>query len=307
MSAQQHTDPDLSRYSRQILFEGIGEEGQRRLSAASVAVVGCGALGTFHASTLARAGVGRLRLIDRDFVETSNLQRQILYNEEDARQFLPKAAAAAHHLREVNSQIEIDAVVADLNADNVHRHLAGIDLILDGSDNFEARLLINDYAVSRKVPWIYGACVGSYGLMLTILPGQTPCLRCLFENAPPPGSTPTCDTAGVLASVVAVISGLQTAEALKLLCGRRQALSLDLRSVDVWEGRLQAITMGAGARRPDCPACGRGEFEFLEGTTESNAATLCGRDSVQVLPRAGVSIDLEHLERTLAALGRVER
>ncbi len=300
-------DSDEIRYSRQVLFEGIGAEGQERLGTARVAIVGCGALGSFHATLLARAGVGTLRLIDRDFVEFSNLQRQILFDEEDARRILPKAGAAQQKLQRVNSRIRIDAEIEDLNPGNAHRLLSDVDLILDGSDNFEVRLLVNDFSIARSVPWIYGACVGSYGLTFTIIPGETPCLRCLFESAPPPGSVPTCDTAGVLGSIVSVISGLQTAEALKLLAGRREALNLGLQSVDVWEGRLQTISLGPGSRRNDCPACGRKEFEHLEGGMESNAVTLCGRESVQVRPLNAGQVDLEAMEKKLAPLGGVER
>jgi len=298
---------DLARYSRQILFEGLGEEGQRRICASSVAVVGAGALGSFHASILARAGVGVLRLIDRDFVEASNLQRQVLYDEEDARQLLPKATAAERKLRRVNSQVKVEGIVADLNFTNADRLLSGVDLILDGSDNFEARLLINDFAVARGVPWVYGACVGSYGLAFAILPGDTPCLRCIFESAPPPGTTPTCDTAGVLGSIVAVISGVQTAEALKILSGRRERVNRHIVAADVWEGRLQAIELGPGARRADCPVCGRHQFEYLEGRVGSDSATLCGRNAVQFRPHNASAIDLAEVEKRLAPLGRVAR
>ncbi len=298
---------DLSRYSRQVLFEELGEEGQRRIGAASAAVVGCGALGAFHVSILARAGVGTLRVIDRDFVEPSNLQRQVLFDEEDARQILPKAVAAERKVRAFNSGVRCEAVVADLNHSNAHDLLRGVDLILDGTDNFETRLLVNDFAVKSGIPWVYGACVGSYGLAFAVLPGDTPCLRCLFESAPPPGSVPTCDTAGVLGSIVAVISGLQTAEALKILGGRRDRVSRQISAVDVWEGRLQSIALGPGARRPDCPACGARNFEYLEGRAGSDAATLCGRDSIQVRPAKRTRLDLAEVEKRLGALGRVER
>jgi len=298
---------DPGRYSRQTLFEGLGKDGQRKISASRVAIVGCGALGSFHASLLARAGVGTLRLIDRDYVESSNLQRQILFDEEDARQLLPKAAAAERILRRVNSQIRIDGVVADLHSANAGELLRDVDLILDGSDNFDVRMLINDYSVSQGIPWVYGACVGSYGLAFAILPGDTPCLRCLFESAPPPGSAPTCDTAGVLGPIVAVISGIQTAEALKILAGRRDQVSRQIAAVDVWEGRLQTIGLGAGARRADCPACGLRRFDFLEGRAGSDVATLCGRDSVQLRPGNSSRVDLVEVEKRLAVLGSVER
>jgi adenylyltransferase/sulfurtransferase len=307
MSRRKRPGGQASRYSRQILFEDLGEDGQSRIRASRVAVVGCGALGSFHASILARAGVGWLRLIDRDFVEESNLQRQILFDEEDARLALPKAAAAERHLRRANSDVVVEGVVSDLNHENAERLLSGVDVIVDGSDNFEARLLINDFAVSKATPWVYGACVGSYGLALAILPGEGPCLRCLFGEIPPPGEAPTCDTAGVIGPVVAVISGLQTAEALKIVSGRRERVLRQIQAVDVWEGRLQTIALGAAARRPDCPACGRRDFEYLEGRAGSDTATLCGRDSIQLRPARGRVIDLAQVEKRLAPLGRVER
>jgi len=293
------------RYSRQVLFEGIGAEGQARLMASQAVLVGCGALGTVQASLLARAGVGRLRIIDRDFVEESNLQRQILFDEEDARAILPKAVAAANRLRAANSLVRIEPVVEDLNASTIGRLLEGFDLILDATDNFDARFLLNDYAVKTGTPWIYGACVGSYGLTFPVLPGDTACLRCVFESAPPPGLSPTCDTAGVLGPIVAVVASLQAAEALKILAGRRDRVTRRMAVLDVWDGRLNLVDLPP--RDADCPCCVRHEFPYLEGTLGSDTATLCGRNSVQIRRRDGLTLDLDQVAGRLRPLGAVER
>ncbi len=293
------------RYSRQVLFEGIGPEGQRRILASRAALVGCGALGTVQASLLVRAGVGTLRIIDRDFVEESNLQRQILFDEEDVRQVLPKAAAAERKLREVNSLVRVEGVVEDLNASTIGRLLDGFDLILDGTDNFDARFLLNDYAVKTGTPWIYGACVGSYGLTFPILPGDTACLRCVFESAPPPGLSPSCDTAGVIGPVVGVIASLQAAEALKILAGRRDRVSRRMSVVDLWDNRQETIDLPP--REAACPCCGLRTFPYLEGTLGADTTTLCGRNSVQIRRRDGGRLDLDEVARRLAPLGSLER
>ena len=292
------------RYSRQILFDGLGREGQARLMASRVVLVGCGALGTIQASFLARAGVGTLRLVDRDFVEESNLQRQILYDEQDARAALPKAAAAERELRAVNSLVRIEGLVEDLNPANAERLLGGFDLILDATDNFDTRLLVNDYAVKSGTPWIYGACVSSYGMTFTVLPGESACFQCLF-GAPAAGFAPTCDTAGVLGPAVGVVASLQAAEALKILSGRRERVSRSLTSVDVWGNQLDSFALPP--RDPECACCGRRDFGWLEGRHGTDALSLCGRDSVQVGRREGQRPDLEELARRLAPLGTVER
>ena len=294
-----------ARYSRQILFEEIGSDGQARLMASKVALVGCGALGTVQASLLARAGVGRLRIIDRDFVEESNLQRQILFDEEDARAILPKAVAAVKKLRAANSLIEVEGLVEDLNASTVDRLLGGFDLILDATDNFDARFLLNDYAVKTGTPWIYGACVGSYGLTFPILPGETACLRCVFESAPPPGMSPTCDTAGVLGPIVGLIASLQAAEALKILSGHRERVTRKMAVLDVWEGRQSFVDLPA--REPDCPCCARREFSYLEGVSGSDTATLCGRNAVQIRRRDGIALDLDQVAARLGPIGTIEK
>src|SRR5262245_36491189 len=294
------------RYSRQVLFPEIGEEGQRRLLEGAALIVGCGALGCTIAELLVRAGVGWVRIVDRDLVETTNLQRQILFDEADARALLPKAEAAAAKLRAINSGIMVEGIVGDLTPDTIGRLADGMDVLVDGTDNFETRFLVNDYAVRESVPWIYGAAVGSYGVTMTILPGEGPCLTCVFEAAPPPGSSPTCDTAGILASVAVTIASLEAAEAIKILAGRREAAAKGLTIVDVWESRFDRLQ---AARRtdPPCATCGERRFPHLDGQGASHTTTMCGRNSVQVTPPAGARIDLETLAARLAAVATVER
>jgi len=282
------------KYSRQILFAGIGEQGQQRLLAASAVVVGCGAIGAATANLLTRAGVGKLRIIDRDFVEPSNLQRQTLFDESDALAALPKAVAAERKLRAVNSGVSIEGIVADLSPRNAADLLARFDLILDGTDNFETRFLINDFAVQNSKPWIYAAAVASYGLTLTIRPGTTPCLACLMDTQQP-GLEETCDTVGVLGPIVNLIASLQAAEATKLLAGRTEALHGRLISCDVWTGHFQSVRI---ARNPECRACARRQFTYLDGDAQPHI-TMCGRDSVQIHER-NRSLDLATLKRRLS-------
>ena len=293
------------RYSRQVLFGGIGAEGQKAIMGSRVAIVGCGALGSLQAEILVRAGVGTVRLIDRDFVETSNLQRQLLYDEQDARTLQPKAIAAERRLRAVNSLVAIEGLVDDLNPSTIDRLLGGFDVVLDATDNFDARYLLNDYSVKTGTPWIYGACVGSYGLTFPILPGETACLRCLFESAPPPGLTPSCDTAGVLASIVGVVASLQAVEALKLAAGRRDRVSHKIVTIDLWENTFDDLELPA--REAQCPCCGEHHFDYLEGRAGAETTSLCGRNAVQVRGVAGATLDLDALAARLAPLGRVER
>jgi molybdopterin-synthase adenylyltransferase len=294
-----------ARYSRQVLFEEIGREGQARLMASRAVLVGCGALGTVQASLLVRAGVGTLRIIDRDFVEESNLQRQILFDEEDVKSLLPKAVAAEKKLRATNSLVQVEGLVEDLNAASIGRLLDGFDLVLDATDNFDARFLINDYCVKKSVPWVYGACVGSYGLSFPILPGETACLRCVFETAPPPGLSPTCDTAGVIGPIVGLVASLQTAEALKILTGRRDRVTRKMSVTDLWEGRQSQIDLPP--RDPACPCCGRGEFPYLEGSLGSDTATMCGRNAVQIRRKDGLRLDLDEVAKRLGQVGTVEK
>jgi adenylyltransferase/sulfurtransferase len=291
------------RYSRQERFVGIGPEGQRRLGAARVAVVGCGALGSVLSEQMVRAGVGSVTLIDRDFVEPSNLHRQSLFDEEDAAAGLPKAIAAETHLRRLNSEVEVKGVIADLAADNALELLEGASLILDGTDNFETRFLVNDVCLREGIPWVYGACVGSYGLALLVRPHVTPCLRCLLEEMPPPGSGPTCDTAGVVAPIVHVVAGIQAAEALKLLAGREESLNRGLVAVDLWKGTFEVMDLSG--RAPSCPSCTEGRYDYAEVGATVGSTVLCGRDAVQVRPPRGTRVDLPELARRLTGLGQV--
>ena len=294
------TGEERERYSRQILFAGLGEEGQERLLRAHAAIVGCGALGSFQAAALARAGVGRLTIIDRDYVEPSNLQRQWLFEESDAAEALPKAVAAERRLARINSWVQARGVVADLTPANIGDLLGEAQVILDGTDNFETRYLINDFALSRGIPWIYGAAVGSYGLTMPVIPGRTACLRCVYPD-PPAGAQPTCETAGVLNSITAVIAALQTADALKILAGRTDAVRARLTTADVWEGGVRQIEQPSPD--PNCPACGARDFVHLEGRRRA-PVSLCGRNAVQIHERAR-PLDLVQLKAALAPLGEV--
>jgi len=290
---------DRERYSRQILFAPIGESGQLRLMEGHAAIVGVGALGSFHASAMARAGVGTLTIIDRDYIEPSNLQRQWLFDEADARQSLPKAVAAASALDRINSGVRVIAHTADLTPGNIDELLEGAQVILDGTDNFETRYLINDFCVQRRLPWIYGGAVGSYGITMPLMPGSA-CFRCIYPDLPG-GIHPTCETAGILGPAASTVAALQVASAMKLLCG--QAPAPRITTLDVWDGSLRQIAMPD--RDPECPACGKGEFPYLDGERRA-PVSLCGRNAVQIHERAR-AVDLEQLERRLAPHGEVRR
>ncbi len=278
------------RYSRQILFQEIGKAGQEKLLNSRVLLVGCGALGASHAEMLARAGVGRLRIVDRDFVEFTNLQRQTLFKESDAVERLPKAVAAKQRIAEINSEIEVEEIVADINNSNIESFIDGCDIVLDGTDNFQIRYLLNDACVKLGKTWIYGAAVSSYGTTMTVIPGETPCLRCIFEEMPDAGSSPTCDTAGVIMPIISSISSIQVAEAIKLLVGDLDSLHRSLIQIDVWQNDWRKIKLAG--RDPDCRTCERREFEFLDAEAVEFSAVLCGRDAVQIAPPRPVEIDL---------------
>jgi adenylyltransferase/sulfurtransferase len=286
------------RYSRQILFPGLGEAGQQRLLDSCVAVVGCGALGAFQAGALARAGIGRLRLIDRDFVEWSNLQRQWLYEETDARDATPKAIAASRRLAAVNSSIEVRPHVADLAPDNIDELLEGCSLVLDGTDNFDTRYLINDWCVTHSVPWIYGGAVASYGLAMPVLPGRTACFECIYPS-PPEDAQPTCETAGVLNTVTAIVAAWQVSLALRILAG--QEVPARITTFDPWNGLTRQLAMPA----PDlaCPACAQRTCRHLSGENRV-PISLCGRNAVQIHDRRR-PVDLAQLAARLAPLGAV--
>jgi len=291
---------ERQRYSRQILFSGIGERGQEALLHSHAVVVGCGALGSFHAAALARAGVGRLTIVDRDYVEPGNLHRQWLFEESDAAESLPKAAAAVRRIARINSTVEARGVVADLTAANAEELLGGADAILDGADNFEARYLVNDFAVSRGIPWLYGAAVGSYGLAMPVIPGRTACLRCVYPD-PPGGVQPTCETAGILNAIVSAVASIQVADALKILCGCASQVHPRITTIDLWYGGIRQIE--GPARDPECPTCGRREFPYLEERRRP-PVTLCGRNAVQVHERDR-PLDLAELKARLEPLGEV--
>jgi len=296
------SDP-LERYSRQMVLPGWGREGQERLASKTAVVVGCGALGSHIAAHLARAGVGRLVLADRDFVEWHNLPRQALYDEADAANGVPKAVAAARRLRAINSLVEIEEHVIDVNADTVEGLLAGADMVLDGADNFEVRYLVNEACVKHGIPWVYGGVLGTYGLSAVILPGETPCLRCLLGPMPPPGAVPTCEMAGVLGSVVALVAALEVTEALKLLLDRRDELLGGLVMVDVWSGDFERAQTQKG--QAACPVCDEGRYELLDAARGSTTAVLCGRGAVQINPHPAQPVNLKALAARLAGLGEV--
>ncbi len=304
------TTHDLSRYQRQLIFNGLGEDGQRKLLAGRVAIVGCGATGSSLAMLLARAGVGFLRLIDRDFVEMNNLHRQMLFDEADAAAGRPKSVAAADHLRAANSDITIEPVVADFNAGNAIALTRDVDLILDGTDNFETRYLINDVALKLGLPWVYTGVVASYGMTTTLIPDGaaekvgrevTPCLQCIL-GPEPPGGGPTCDTAGVIGPIVTLMASISAAEAMKLLSGKGE-INRGMIMVDLWDNTFEQF--GIAARNPDCPACARGEYRFLDADAGSRSVSLCGRNAVQIT-NPGARISLPEIAQRLRPLGQVD-
>lgn len=292
------------RYSRQILFHGIGAQGQEKLLHSRVLIVGCGALGSAQAESLARAGVGTLRIADRDFVEVSNLQRQTLFTESDAADRVPKAVAAANRIKEINSDVAVESEIADVNHSNIESLIKDCTLVLDGTDNFATRYLINDACVKHEVNWIYGAAVGSYGVTMTIQPHQTPCLRCVFEEAPPAASAPTCDTAGVVMPIISVVAAVQVTEALKLLTGQAESLHRSLMQFDVWRNEWRKINPGAASA--NCPTCARGEFSTLSADAGEFAAVLCGRNAVQISPSHATRLDFKVLAERLKSTGEVK-
>lgn len=272
----------MERYSRQILFSPIGEKGQEQIRKKHILVVGAGALGTANAEMIARAGIGKLTIVDRDYVEWSNLQRQQLYIEEDAQNRIPKAVASQAHLKKINSEVEVYSHVEDVTSANIEELAEGVDLIIDATDNFETRLLINDVALKHGIPWIYGGCVGSYGLSFTIIPHETPCLHCLLKHIPFDGMT--CDTVGVISPIVSMVASHQTSEALKLLVGDEENRRGKLVSFDLWKNQYSSINMDR-LKNNACPTCGTNPvYPYLTAEMETKAAVLCGRDTVQIRP-----------------------
>jgi len=299
--------PDLSRYQKQTLFADFDEEKQQRLLDSRVLLCGCGALGTVLADLLVRAGVGFLRIVDRDFVEVTNLQRQVLYDEQDVADHLPKAIVAANRLRRINSDVTIDPIVADISYANILQFAEGADLILDGTDNFEVRFLINDASLETGIPWVYAGVIGSHGQMMSVFPNETACLRCLIETVPEPGSTETCDTAGVLGPAVNVISSLEAIDALKILSGQREKIAPVLTVVDVWDGTFRRMNLADLRDRTNCPACQQDRRDWLSGKEGSQTTILCGRNAVQVSPPKGGTFSLEELEARLKETASITR
>ncbi len=299
--------PALDRYRKQTLFAPLGEAGQMRLCLGRALVVGCGALGSVIAESLVRAGVGLVRIVDRDFVELSNLQRQVLYDERDVADQLPKAEAAARKLRLMNSEVVVEPVVADLTSENIRSLVEGMQVILDGTDNFETRFLVNDFAFERGIPWVHGGCVGCHGQVMTFRPGKTICFRCLMGGVPEPGSGETCDTAGVLGPAVNVIASLQALDAIKILADLAETIEPVLTVVDLWEGTFRRLQVGEPRDEGRCAGCLSGERPWLHGTQSARSAVLCGRNAVQITPPLRMQISLEELAARLLASGRVTR
>lgn len=318
---------DFARYHRQTLLPGFGEDGQKKLLDATALIVGCGALGTVIANMLARAGVGNLIIVDRDFIEMTNLQRQVLFDESDVEAGIPKAEAAKQKIAKINSQVKVDAIVDDVNYTNIEKLFSmsdtgTIDIVLDGVDNFETRFLVNDCAVKHRVPYVYGGAVGTVGMAYAVLPHSlesdanetpwelagvaTPCLRCVFEQMPPPGMNPTCDTAGVLGPVVSIVANYQCAEALKILTGNYDAVSPTMLNLDLWHNRMHQFRVARAYDVGDCQCCKHHNFEYIEGKFGSATTTLCGRNAVQLTHKEnGHKVDFDQVAARLASHGSV--
>jgi molybdopterin-synthase adenylyltransferase len=298
------TEVTPSRYHRQILLPQIGEAGQARLGQARVLLVGCGALGSTIAEQLARSGIGFIRIADRDIVELTNLQRQVLFDETDALKGLPKAIAAAQRLAKINSGITVEPRVVDVDAGNIEKQSENVDLILDGTDNVQTRYLINDFSVKCDIPWLYGACVATEGRVMAVRPGIGPCLRCIFPEPPDPRELATCDTAGVLGPVAAIVGAMEALAAIKLLSGNESAIASEMLSFDLWSNHIRSISTSDG-KRPDCPACGQRQFQFLDSSQHDMTARLCGRNAVQVRS-ASAALSLPDAARRLQGAGQVQ-
>jgi len=295
-------DEMRKRYSKQILIPEIGEKGQEKLLNSSVLIAGCGALGSVIANSIVRAGIGRVRIIDRDFIELDNLPRQVLFDEEDIKKGLPKAIAAAEKLRLINSGIRIEPFVADLTSENIEELIRDVDIVLDGTDNFETRFLINNACVKHGKPWVYGGVVSTNGMSAVIIPGETPCLQCYIGGIPAPGTTPTCDTVGVLGTIVNIIASVEVTEALKILTGNMESLLRKLVYIDPWNGQWKLYDISKGKR---CRVCDDREFEFLEKGKESRLAGLCGQNAVQISPISKDTVSFPGLAERLSAAGEV--
>lgn len=296
----------LNRYIRQIRHHNFGAESQQRLTKSRVLICGCGGLGTTLANHLVRAGVGFVRIVDRDLVDEINLHRQILFDENDAAQSLPKAIAAANRLRRVNSEVSVEPIVADVGPDNIQQLASDVDLILDGSDNFETRFLLNDVSLKYKIPWVSAACLGTQGQVFAIIPGKTPCLRCLIPEPPLRGSMPTCETAGIFGPLVGVIASIQAMEALKILAQKWEAVTHDFISIDLWPFRIRRITFSS-LKEPNCPACQLGQYEYLNSSRAPQSVILCAQQSVQITPPIPTHCDFDRLSQQWEKMGVLER
>ena len=298
-------EQSLERYSRQILFQHIDEDRQKKLIDSTVLLIGCGALGTVSSSYLVRAGIGQLRIIDRDFIEENNLQRQILFDEDDILENVPKAIAAQKKLQRINPNIKVEGFVTDINYSNIEELTKDVDIIIDGTDNFETRFLVNDYCVKNSIPWVYGACIGSRGVVMNIIPSMTPCLRCVFETIPQMGSFPTCDTAGVIGPIAGIIASFQVTEAIKILTGNYDSVNKNLLEIDVWETNFRQIDISELKDTNNCPTCKLYNYEFLKAEAGIMTTLLCGKNAIQVMSRNIGNIDLRHLEQRLVSIADV--
>jgi Dinucleotide-utilizing enzymes involved in molybdopterin and thiamine biosynthesis family 2 len=298
-------DQSLERYSRQILFQHIGKNRQKTLMNSTVAVIGCGALGTVSSSYLVRAGIGQLRIIDRDFIEENNLQRQILFDENDISENIPKAIAAQRKLQKINNKVKVEGIVTDVNYSNIDELTKDVDIIIDGTDNFETRFLINDFCIKNNVPWVYGACIGSRGVVMNIIPSRTPCLRCVFETMPQIGSFPTCDTAGVIGPIAGIIASFQVTEAIKILIKDYASVNKNLLEIDVWETKLRQIDISELKDINNCQTCKLNNYEFLDAEVGIMTTFLCGKNAIQVMSRNTGKIDLRQLEHRLGSISDV--
>jgi molybdopterin/thiamine biosynthesis adenylyltransferase len=298
-------DQSLERYSRQILFQHIDGNRQKKLINSTVLLIGCGALGTVSSSYLVRAGIGQLKIIDRDFIEENNLQRQILFDEDDILENLPKAVAAQKKLQRINSNVKVEGIVTDINYSNIEELTKDVDIIIDGTDNFETRFLVNDYCVKNSIPWVYGACIGSRGVLMNIIPSMTPCLRCVFETMPQIGSFPTCDTAGVIGPIAGIIASFQVTEAIKILTGNYASVNKSLLEIDVWETNFRQIDISELKDTNNCPTCKLHNYEFLKAEAGIMTTLLCGKNAIQVMSRNIGNIDLRHLEQRLGSIADV--
>ena len=298
-------DQSLERYSRQILFQHIDGNSQKKLINSTVLLIGCGALGTVSSSYLVRAGIGELRIIDRDFIEENNLQRQILFDEYDILENLPKAVAAQKKLQRINSNVKVEGIVTDINYSNIDELTKDVDIIIDGTDNFETRFLVNDYCVKNSIPWVYGACIGSRGVVMNIIPSMTPCLRCVFETMPQMGSFPTCDTAGVIGPIAGIIASYQVTEAIKILTGNYASVNKSLLEIDVWETNFRQIDISELKDTNNCPTCKLHNYEFLKAEAGIMTTLLCGKNAIQVMSRNIGNIDLRYLEQRLGSIADV--